>query len=239
MNFYTLAAKMNRSIRKRSANLHDMFNTSDQPEHHCTYEEALERAKHEAMVEFEMNCKLGIELMVKFKELASDKGLYKDRIKQWYFITIRPDTKAININAFMDKVMTFVNRKCFIAYEASFEQKGTTDDTLGDGFHVHMIANMSQRSKGEVLRDTISSFKDCTSANCIQVDILKSIDDLKRVREYYTEYESDDGHKILTQESDKLWRERLGIAPIYSKGALPNYQVQCSAGNSENYNNSD
>jgi len=193
------------------------------------WEEAKEIAYNQAMNEFESNTRLGIQLMLKYKEIAAEEGLveYKPPKQSW-FITIRPKTSDITFKNFMDKVMKFVQRKCFIKYTLSFEQKGTSDETLGDGFHVHIIAEMKQRSKGEVLRDTVSTFSGCTAAHCIQVAICKNPEALKDG--YLLNYESEDNHKIVTKEWDSKWRSSLGLANIYESSACQN-QVQVGTQN--------
>lgn len=182
------------------------------------WEECKERAYNNAMRDFENNARLGIQLMLRFKEIAAEEGLidYAPTKKTW-FITIRPKCDAITFEAFKDKIMKFVARKCFLKWSLSFEQKGVSDDTLGNGFHCHIIAHMNQRSKGEVLRDTTSTFKDCTAANCIQVDLCKNPEALKQG--YLLNYESEDGHKIVTKEWDDKWRSSLGLADIYEGSA--------------------
>lgn len=134
--------------------------------------------------------------------------------KQAYFITIRPDTTKITFKDFFNQVKHFVDRRCFKEFKLSFEQKGTSEDTLGQGFHVHIVANMSQRSKGEVLRDTQNTFKDCTAPNCIQVLTTRNPQEL--VDKYLVNYESEDGHKAPTQEWDAKWRAANYVDPLYT-----------------------
>lgn len=216
MNFYTLASKLNKKIIKETCDRHVREIDSDPKE---VYNNVFDQN----MREFESNCRLGIQLMLKFKEIATDEGmLNSNNIKQTYFITIRPDTSAIKFYEFYNTVSNYLNRKCFIDYKCSFEQKGTNDETLGQGFHVHIIAKMRQRSKGEVLRDTQRTFKQSTSANCIQVDLLKTTEDLNQTIAYLDDYTSDDGHKMPTKEWDKEWRKRLGLQDSYKiLGPLP------------------
>lgn len=148
---------------------------------------------------------------------------YKDFIqptKQAYFITIRPDCSKCNLLEFMCKVEEYLKRKCFLAYTLSYEQKGTSDDTIGQGFHCHIVADMKQRSKTEVIRDTISSWKKWIdegkiASNCIQVDVTKNPDEL--VQNYLIEYKSDDDHKVATKEWDDKWRSNIGIPYIITK----------------------
>lgn len=178
---------------------------------------ALNNATILAMNDFERNAKLGIQLMLKFKELAIEEGLTPDdRISKTYFITIRPKDDAIIFNDFQQRIIKFLQRKCFRKYTYSYEQKGTTLDTLGEGFHVHIVASMTSRSKGEVLRNTISTFKDICAANCIQVDICKNPE--KLINNYLINYESDDGHKITTKDFDAQWRYENNLQPLYIGG---------------------
>lgn len=146
---------------------------------------------------------------------------YTDTLKvttQYYFLTIRPDDSKCTFDDFYDKVLRFVKRKCFLHYRLSFEQKGTVHDELGKGFHVHIVAQMKQRSKTEVLRDTLSSWNDWIEknyiqSNCIQVLTTKNPD--KLVSDYLIEYKSDDEHKIVTKEMDMEWRKQYNLQNIY------------------------
>lgn len=137
---------------------------------------------------------------------------------QSYFITIRPDDTKANLLEFKEKVLSFVGRKCFLSYKLSFEQKGTCPTELGNGFHVHIIAQMRQRSKAEVLRDTLSSWNDWIgkqwiAANCIQVLTTKNPEQI--VNDYLLEYKSDDGHKEVTKAMDEIWRSANGLQNLY------------------------
>jgi hypothetical protein len=146
---------------------------------------------------------------------------YMDTMKpthQSYFITIRPDDTKCNLLEFKEKVLSFVSRKCFLSYKLSFEQKGTCPTELGIGFHVHIVAELRQRSKAEVLRDTMSSWNDWVSkgwiaANCIQ--ILTTRNPEKIVSDYLIEYKSDDGHKEVTKGMDALWRSSNDLKDLY------------------------
>lgn len=225
MNFYTLAAKLNKQITKDYTKMMldnncDTFN-----------EELYNKALNNNIKQFESNCRLGIQLMMKFKEIAIDEGLTPNNlVKQTYFITIRPDTSSITFYDFYNKVSEYLNRKCFIEYTCSFEQKGTCNETIGTGFHVHIIAKMKQRSKGEVLRDTQRTFKNSTSANCIQVDVLKSEEDLHKTKSYILEYTSDDGHKMPTKEWDEAWRLQWGLQSSYQNSTGPLPAIKSGAG---------
>lgn len=139
--------------------------------------------------------------------------------KQSYFITIRPNTDKCLFIDFKYKVESFMERACFLDYTYSFEQKGTSEEELGLGFHVHIITSARQRSKSEMLRDTLSSWNDWIkkekiAENCIDVCVTKNAQSL--ISNYLIEYKSDDGHKEPTKQWDNLWRQRNNLLELYT-----------------------
>lgn len=163
-----------------------------------------------------------LSLMKRMKDIISedfnDLLIGSERSNQSYFITIRPDDKKCDFISFKDKVESFVRRACFLEYSYSFEQKGTTPESLGNGFHVHIVAKMKQRSKSEVLRDVMSTWNKWIvegklASNCIDVRTTKNPD--KVIKDYLLEYKSDDNHKVATQGWDLVWRNSNQLLPIY------------------------
>lgn len=217
MNFYTLATKLRRDIEK---DVNAMCPHGSPFDSIGYRQDVRDAAMARAMNTFQETSRLGIKLMMTFRAIAKEEGLLTDKLKQHYFITIRPNPADVTFHEFYEKVREFTNRKCFRQFELSFEQKGTNTEDLGNGFHCHIIAQLTQRSKGEVLRDTQSTFKQMASANCIQVDVVKTNEDLTRCREYIIDYKADDGHKGVTQEWDAKWRCMMGLDDLYTK-ALP------------------
>lgn len=186
------------------------------------YQESFE---HEKNIELNKFCEI-LEFSKTMHSLYLDK-MRINNCTNFYFITIRPNDNCTFID-FKNKVNEFVTRKCFLEYTYSFEQKGTSLSTLGQGFHVHIIANMIQRSKSEVLRDTLSSWNawiksDWISANCIQVDTTKNPD--KLINDYLICYKSDDNHKETTKDWDNLWRKNLHLSTLYDYPgkSIPSY----------------
>jgi len=132
----------------------------------------------------------------------------------WFFITIRPDESKVDFNTFYEKVRKYTERKFMEEFTLSFEQKGIEDKDLGKGFHCHIVANTTHRSKGECLRDTISTFNSIAAANCINVQTTRNPKEI--IQKYLTNYESDDGHKEPTQEADAKWRTQEQLDPLYT-----------------------
>lgn len=169
--------------------------------------------------QLQMNLQMHKREFIEVLELSSELHQtfleFKQPTDKRYFITIRPSAKAIFADSdtrqgFHSKVIDFLSRKCFVEYTAQFEQKGVSEETLGKGFHVHIVAKMTQRSKPEVLRDTLSSWKvwieeGWIADNCIQVETSSNGEAL--IQNYLIEYKSKDDHKIETLEWDEKWRE--------------------------------
>lgn len=138
--------------------------------------------------------------------------------KKWFMITIRPDCNKITFDMFYTKVLSFLDRKCFLKGSYSFEQKGESNDSLGQGFHAHIIVECTQIGKAQVLRDVLSSWNEWIknewiSPNCIQVD--KSPNHVELKQNYLIDYKSNDGHKEKTKQADLTWRHSLGLQNIY------------------------
>lgn len=197
MNFYTLASNLNKK-RGKLINFYSNLNSED----------PYEAADADLMREFRINCKLGLKLMNEFK------CLIKEISDNSYFITIRPNENKINLNNFHMKVKEFLHKKFVISYTYSLEQKGLTIDTLGQGFHVHIVCNTTHSEKKRCLHAVQKFFIDSTASNCIDVKTTKNGKNI--IDEYLINYKSDDGHKIVTKEMDKLWRTNNGLKEIYS-----------------------
>lgn len=179
------------------------------------YDEQFDRECKYTLNEIRRMKRMKDVIQEEFKELLLDEP----REPTSYFITIRPDDTKCKFEEFYERVTSILSRKCFLDYTLSYEQKGTDPSSLGTGFHCHIVASMKQRSKGEVLRDLQSSLKDWIenhkiASNCIDVVLAKRPQEL--IEKYLINYESDDGHKETTKTWDELWRNEMGLKPIYS-----------------------
>lgn len=216
MNFYTLAKRLEKQEAQllNSGILHGgVINKI------ITQEEARSSARAQVDQEFERIARRSVQLMLTYKRIMEEEGAILPGqgigSRQTFFITIRPDTTKTKFHDFYNLVRNYIERKMFINYKLSFEQKGTCEEDLGKGFHVHIVAETTCRSKGEVLRNTISTFGKCTAANCIQVDVCKNPEET--VQKYLIDYESKDNHKIETKEWDARWRTNECLDNIYSQ----------------------
>lgn len=135
-----------------------------------------------------------------------------------YAVTIRP-RPATEFDMFYHVIQKLLQRKCFVEWTASFEQKGTSEEALGEGFHVHIVATMTQKSKGEVARDVLSTVGAFCEEQGVHVVLAKTPD--AYIQNYLIDYNVDDGHKESTKSWDALWREKEGLLPLYKNEMGP------------------
>lgn len=222
MNFYTLASKMNKDVTREAMRFAVLPGQ--------TFAEQHEIQMHFAQEEFDRNCKLGLILMKRFRRLEREINNESadeppvERTTGCYFITIRPKDDSIPFDAFQLIVDKFVRRKMITWYSFSYEQKGVDEESLGKGFHVHIIVKTTCTSKAELLRNAISAFKCCTEPNCIDVKLCKTPNSV--ITKYLLNYESEDGHKIVTKEMDALWRKNNALESLYTS-SVPLDEEQC------------
>lgn len=214
MNFLTVGAKLNRQMEKLRRDFDTLVAAGG-----ISQERANEEAKNMVFAQYERDVRTGLEAMKKFQQIAAEMG--HDSDGSWYFITVRPPSD--NFQEFYTAIAKTLQRKCFLRFLASFEQKGVTESTLGEGYHVHIVAKMRQRSKGEVLRDLASSLRTICAENFIDVKVTKNGEQM--FRRYCIDYESEDGHKIVTKEFDALWRRRMNLQDYYDD-VMPTLRVE-------------
>lgn len=223
-NLVAKASKINRQVEKSVKDYEKTLSRIDADKRKELCDTWKKKQAGWKLKEYVNDIKTALELRDAIRNLEEETGEQLLHVpqgeKQCYFITVRPDTKKITFTDFYNDVRKFVERKCFIDYKLSFEQKGMSAETLGEGFHVHIVAALKQRSKGEVLRDTQNTFKRYTAPNCIEVLTTKNPAEL--VENYLVNYHSDDGHKAPTKEWDAQWRTRENLDSLYSNpGGLP------------------
>jgi hypothetical protein len=154
-------------------------------------------------------------------EIARDlTGVYKQvtglEVRSWVFLTVRPDMKKIEFNEFRSKIVKKIN-DCKRVLEAtySFEQKGTSLETLGNGFHVHIMMWTTWAYPSEAKRDFYSAVKDYTGPKSI--DARAERDPAGCIQRYLVDYKSEDEHKEETKVWDMIWREQKGLKNLYYK----------------------
>lgn len=136
-----------------------------------------------------------------------------DIMARCFHVTIRPMPSVVDFDAFRVLVDKYAKSKTFITACWTFEQKGTCDDTLGTGFHAHMVVRLAPgRTKTHGLQTASKLLTMCGNAG-LQFD--KAPRPWSIIDSYWLKYESRDGHKAATQSWDAKWRAKIGLNAIY------------------------
>lgn len=140
----------------------------------------------------------------------------KKKIPRSYFITVSPKSE-IAWETFYHTIQQLINRRCIESAIYSYEQRGKNENEIGKGFHVHILCTSTWRSKGEALNACFSSCKTvCTKEN-VDVQKIWNTTQWDQKLRYIRDYESNDGHKILTSDTDRIWRDRMNLDKLYQK----------------------
>lgn len=132
-----------------------------------TMDEVLNAEMDRIAEDFRLQCRLAVKL----KKIAEEEGLIKteDRtpkledsptlVGQFCMITVRP-VEGTCLVYFEKAIATFMERPFIIGAEYHFEQVGTTPETMGNGFHCHMILHTkSSKRANDIMKDLRSDLE--------------------------------------------------------------------------------
>jgi len=152
-------------------------------------------------------------LALEWKRWANTQLIETDAtVENWYSINIRPKP-GVYFKDFLYLCHEFCKRKMFIHGEYVFEQKGESEETMGEGFHMHLTA-ICKYAKSKILTDTLSTFKKYAEPQGIKIIKIKTKADLER-RNLYLRGQKVGEDKQKAIPFDALWRKREGLADIY------------------------
>lgn len=209
MNSLTCASKLCKQVDKQLAShLLALGYTPDAEE----IESIRAKIDKLAMDQLRVHMKKAVEIQAMFKEILPTRDA-QERATQTYFITVRPDSERTTLAEFIKITEKFSKRVMFKYGSYSYEQKGVTRETLGQGYHMHMIVKTTAGAKGEVLRATQSSFKKIAKDEYCDVKLCKN--PKSHTQKYLVDYESNDNHKIVTKEWDSIWRSQNDLESLY------------------------
>lgn len=146
-----------------------------------------------------------------------------------YFVTVNPDTALPrwDFSTFVDKVERFVRRKFVSFYYYSFEQGGSTPETVGNHPHVHILIYLdksNQQSQPKkvkrAIQTTFESF--CDTKNNTFCNIKPISADKIEIKRRYIMGRKSKKEKIEKIEFDNHFRAALGLQPYYTNH--PNHQ---------------
>lgn len=157
--------------------------------------------------------KLENKRLIKKKETMS--ALERNNLYVW--LTVNPNT-SVELKDFLKQLHKFANRALFEEYMYVVEQRGTCEDTMGTGFHAHLLLKRSMTYKpGKVQKHSMNSWKRMTYVYNPQIFNFhwcpqKYIEDKK---EYMRVGGKTGDGKELKQQIDSVWREKNNIQTFY------------------------
>jgi hypothetical protein len=135
-------------IKKERRALFGHLDTSDPQVKECM---ELWKAAVEKQFDAEVDnvFKRAIDLELKLANVRQSRGMTK--IKNHFMIHIRPaDDWGKTVSDFIDMIHDIAKSKSIVTAVYSFKQKGTTPETLGSGYHAHMVVEHTRCTKGQV-----------------------------------------------------------------------------------------
>lgn len=161
--------------------------------------------------------------------ITINDGLSKQVLTSVMMLTCRPsvDIPFAELKSKTHRFLTKYKKITNALY--SYEQTGTTKETLGNGHHLHLIFSHEYKNISLLKRDIITNFKslhtgmkfDSTSTlafGCLHLADFQKDQDLPNRIEYITglkENTEKDPNKQLKQQYDKEWRKNHGLLDYY------------------------
>lgn len=143
---------------------------------------------------------------------------------KWFWITLRPSPEHRNrFVEFKQQTFKYLERTMFIKWKLAFEQKGETEETMGEGYHVHIIAQCANWcSIKKMVTDTKSTwdkwFNGYVPNAFVEIDKLTTVKEVE-IKELYINGHKSDKHKQPAIVIDTLWRKNAGLQPTYCSPA--------------------
>lgn len=157
------------------------------------------------------------EIYSKIKNRRSNGGaLYR---YYWVTVNVAPGVGLADLQA---KIEKYVHRKIVKRAEWVIEQRGKSENTMGEGMHMHMLVEQSGALfLGDFTRNTRNTFKTLVG-NDLHVHVLgcKSEKDVEARRKYMEgekvgKTEAEGAEKREKCAIDKVWRLKNNILPMY------------------------
>ena len=156
----------------------------------------------------EENEKLGL--------LKATQGADK-RNTRYLWLTISPKPK-VKLEDFIHKLDKFAKRSMFLNYKYTLEQRGTTESTMGKGFHAHLLLERSMKYKpSKVEKNSENTWKNITNVKNKEIWYFKwcPSEYLEDKREYMRLGGKTGDGKADKQTIDILWRKKNNIKTFY------------------------
>lgn len=126
----------------------------------------------------------------------------------WVFITISPK-EGVPFLKFKEKCIKFAQRQMFLESYLVFEQRGSTMDEVGKGFHAHVECRRNVEYKpSQIIRNTQNSFK-----NIVNLKVPQTL----TIQHHGNEFHSDKMEYITGIKTGKLKDVKQAMDIIFRK----------------------
>lgn len=143
----------------------------------------------------------------------------KDTLKEYLFLTVNPHPMA-SLEEFRKALDKMTKKVWVVTWLYVLEQRGTTPEEAGKGFHAHIIIRKpAAKVPSHCIRELVTCFKllcDTSNPHCFNTKWIDAEEFSRKLgyllgRKEYTETD----RKDLKQEMDRLWRHNASISNYY------------------------
>ena len=185
----------------------------------------------------QLNMKYELELLgEEMKQMKNDNIKLTEQLKEqtarehnngYLFITINPkgEVEPYNkLHKFEEKIIKFINRNFIEEAWAVIEQRGTTEETAGAGYHAHieLRRNLNYRPS-DIIKGAKNTFKSlCDTKNPALLNCQIHGEDFHKDKLEYIEGVKTGEGKDKKQEIDKIFRKNYNLQIVYNaqKGVI-------------------
>lgn len=189
------------------------------------YDEALKqftKKKIESIIKLEYDAELLGQKMIDIKEYEKEvkmtlkENIAKDHNNGYCFITINPSPE-ITLTQLQEKVEKFVKRNMFDKYRYVYEQRGSTEENMGHGFHAHILLKRNLNYKpSKISVNTKNTFKGITQVDNPQILNIQHIgEDFAKDKDEYIDGVKTGEGKDKKQQIDKIFRKKNNLESVY------------------------
>lgn len=165
----------------------------------------------------------GLSKIIKDNNIRLKAKLALDHNNGFIWITVNPKP-GVTLAEFQKKIIKLSNRKLFLETHYVFEQRGTTTEDMGKGFHAHILGKRNLNYKPykcsecikNTCKDLVGNKNNQSHLNIQIIGPEYAKDKLDYIMSEKTGLKEDGQPKALAQVIDIAWREKYNIPPYYN-----------------------
>lgn len=160
------------------------------------------------------------EFLLMFPHFQACKEKAEKYRSRYIFLTVNPEP-TVSLNMFKDSVAKCLKKKWLNNYCYVYEQRATTTEDMGRGFHLHFLIDTDGKKYHEAIRELKNTFKKVCDVSYNSVFNIRNVkeDHFMRFIKYMVGVKNQT-FKHAKQNVDKIWRETNHIANYYAIGDI-------------------